>query len=298
MRKRIRPTVKPEGIPSLISFYQVKALRLTYTGELILRGLQDFKTQKQISWDIGVTPSAVSQQVKRLVKLGLYHPPNLRKTGKILNSTARGGQEQSLNVRWRSLKWKIDTSYKWPFDVSALNSVSKVKYLTRYHKGRKVRFNIGRFNSSIEIEAGFSGGNTEQEIKRNHDALAIETYDWLVQQYPGLEVATGGRQAYEVNREGELEVAALRMFAQSEIERHGTGPILYGSPPIAKVDQSRGYPEFQLLLGNLATKGELTEIRQELKETTAALKDLTLTLKELVLGSRKPPERPGLGDYR
>jgi len=293
---RNRQRTKPEGVPPLISFYQVKHFNLTFTGELILKGLADFKTQKQIAADLGITSSAVSQQVKRLVKLGLYHPPNIRKTEKILNSTARGGKEPSLDVRWRSLKWTIDTSYKWPFDVSALNSVSKVKYLHRYYKGRKVRFNIGKYKASVEIEAGYSGGNTEEEIKRTHDGLALETYDWLVQQYRGLEAATGGRFAYEVNREGEIQVTALRMFAKTEIEKHGTGPIYYGTPPIAKVDQSRGYPEFQLLLSNLATKGELSEVKQELAETTAALKDLTATLKELTLGSVKPPERPGLGD--
>ena len=288
MRKRKQDLT---GIPNLFTFTKVKQNSLTITGASVLRLLPEHYNQTQIAVKIGTSKQVVHYWVRKLEKLGLWINP---KTKKVKQIEAGGVPIPPFDVRFRSLKWILSKPVKLPFDDRTFNNgleqrIWKVKDCL-------VRVNLGSQGGySLEIEAGYCGGNSPDECNHKHDSKCLRLFEWLSEHFSDLKEYSG---KYTVNRPGELQVLAFNEQAKQILEARGGGVVKLGNPPIAKIDQSRGYPEFQLLLENLATKQEINqilEIQKQQLELTQQTNELTKQTNELfreLLGNVRKIEKP------
>jgi hypothetical protein len=114
----------------------------------------------------------------------------------------------------------------------------------------------------------------------------------LSEHYPELKQAAG---PLEIRRGGELALNKLRGVAANALANSGAA-IIKGDG--FKVDKSRGWPELQVFFDDYAKKQDITSLMDLIAKQTLAINDLATNLKDLIEISRKPPERPGLGDHR
>jgi len=227
---------------------------LTYTALLTLFWKSQGLTQKAISKQLGISPAAVSKQVKRLKEKGLLVIPEKPKR---LTATAGGGFVLPFDVRFRSLKWKLTHPVNIPYDGRQVNSGVETQIWKV--KGSTIRQNIGKRQYSLEIECGYTEGNSMAEVVRRHDEEALNVYDWLAQHYPEL-AKESARFGYEVNRKGEITIPQMKEFAEKWLETH---PRLDAG--VFKIDDSlKNGGEFQIKLDNLLTKDDIEKLEARL----------------------------------
>lgn len=305
--KHILPDQNQKRLTEYLTFTEVKLRRkcLTPTDVSILNALKRGDTQKTIAERLSITRSAVCQRVKKLANAGFIIPP---KTPKSKLPYARGAHPELYDVRWRSLKWKLAHQVKLPYDgePKELNGLTQTAWKVKH---ALIRQNTGKNAFSLEIEAGFQGGRSLNECERKHDEQARAVYRWLCDHFPELAQNSGGEHAYEINRPGELNIRALKSFAERVRKERGGGVVLFGEPPVAKADDSlKNGGELQFLLGNIASKKELADMGARMGKMESALtiiakanveqKDILSRLagaleKLLGLSGAKPEQPPG-----
>jgi biotin operon repressor len=247
--------------------------------------------QKAISEQIGCSPANVNKVMKRLREKGLLVKPH--KAGRLIG-TAGGGYSLPIDVRFRSLKWKLAHSVNMPSDESMVNS--GVRTAIWHVKGSTVRQNIGKNTCSLEIECGYTEGSSMKEVARKHDEEALNTYDWLCEHYPELKEASV-RLGYELNRKGEITVPQLKEFAEEWLKAHPRLDI-----GIFKIDDSlKNGGEFQIRLDYLMTQEDVEQLREGMRrELRDFAKFFAAELKDAIAGKpeQDAPSKPYEGgDY-
>ena len=269
------------GIAPLTSYFTGQTLCFTITGTRVLQLYNEGVPQTTIAKRIGTTKQAVYYWVRKLRKHGLIHFTNI----------AGGVPIPSFDVRFRYLYRKLSKPVKLPYDKEHFtkgtrHTIWRVRNCTVYcHFG-------DNGENSIEITAGFAGGETKDEAYFKHDQEANNLFIWLSEHYPELKQAAG---PLEIRRGGELALNKLRGVAANALANSGAA-IIKGDG--FKVDQSRGWPELQVFFDDYAKKQDITSLMDLIAKQTLAINDLATNLKDLIEISRKPPERPGLGDHR
>lgn len=276
MRRRRK---KPEGVAPLTDYYNVKQNCLTIMGSRVLKLYSEGVPQIEIAKRLGTSRAGIHYWVRKLSKLGLIH----------LTKRTRGAQLPPFDVRWRALYWKLPNPVKLPYDEE--HFTNSVKHQSWSIKNCLIRQHIGPNGSSLEIEAGYSGGRSIDEAILKHDEKAMRLFDWLKQHYPALNEAS----PVEIHKGGEICLNSLRGLAKQALDDSGAS-IIKGSG--FKIDQSRGYPELQVYFDKFATREELNQLAEAVMEMSKTMNEVRETLSELVKYSTKPPERPGSSDYR
>jgi hypothetical protein len=223
---------------------------LSGTAVMILYYSSQGLNQKAIAGQLGCSPANVSKIAKKLRNRGLLiHPKKMQG----LTQTAGSGFALPFDVRFRSLKWKLTHPVNMPYDERVVKS--GVTFNTWQVKGSTVRQNIGKSQYSLEIECGYTEGNSMKEAARKHDEEALNTYDWLCEHYPELKQASV-RLGYEKNRRGEFTIPQMKEFAEEWLKNHGRLDA-----GIFKIDDSlKNGGEFQIKMDNLLTVDDIEKL--------------------------------------
>ena len=278
------------GIRPLSTYMKVCQPKMVDKSDvLVLKGLQEGKTQSQLAKELGTSRQAISKRVKKLRTLILVDPSRL---------TTHAGSTNlpPYDVRFRSLRWQLTEHIQLPFDGKAVDMAHGVKLFTWSIKGNLIRYYKGLHTFSLEIECGRATGNSRDDCFRKHDEEALNLFRYVAQKYPQLSQATHEHD-YTINRTGEFCVNELNNLAEVLLDKQGGGTVRIGD--IIKFDKSRGYPEAQFLK-DVAFKSDLAPIAAELAETKQAILalgerqvEMTTTMKELVkILTPKKPEPP------
>lgn len=263
----------------LTLFQKCQPSGLTSTAILTLFYSSQGLHPSAIARQLGCSRSNVSKVMKRLKNKGLLIQP---KNGRRLTLNTGGGHfgKKSnsyvvpFDIRFRSLKWKLTHPVNLPYDESRVNN--GVFQATWRIKNSTVRMNYGKNTYSIEIECGYTEGESIEEVYRKHDEEALNVYDWLCQHYPEL-AKVSVRLGYEVNRKGEVSIPQLKELAEKWLETH---PRLNAG--IFKIDDSlKNGGEFQINLNSFATQDDFEKLRAEICATNQNITKLSEILKEL-----------------
>lgn len=216
---------------------------LTSTRESVLELTRQGKYQAQIARQLGISPSAVSQHIRKLAEHGYIDKP-------IKQPTTRGGYAHPLDVRWRSLKWNLAKPVELKHDEQRF--LSGVLLSTWRVKEATITTNYGKKRYSLEITCGLTEGDSVDEVTRRHDEKCLAVFRWVAEHFPELKQATN-EYAYTVNRVGEVNVKPLKPYAEEYIGRHGRLRT-----EAYKIDDSlKNGGELQLLLQGIATKTDI-----------------------------------------
>jgi DNA-binding Lrp family transcriptional regulator len=255
----------------LTLFQRTLPFGLSGTAIMVLFYSSQGLNQKAISEQLGCSPANVCKIIKKLKNRGLLIQPKKRDR---LTQTARSPLGMNLDVRFRSLKWKLTNPIEMPSDETVVNC--GVTFKTWYIKDSTVRLNIGKKQYSLEIEAGYTEGNSMQECTRKHDEQCLYTYDWLCQHFPEL-AKVSNRLGYEVNRKGEITIPQMKELAEKWLETH---PRMDAG--IFKIDDSlKNGGEFQIKLDNIITKDDLKSLEAKIDASVGVMSKLSESISGL-----------------
>jgi DNA-binding transcriptional ArsR family regulator len=241
----------------------IKQKHLTSTRKSILELSKEGMYPAQIARHLGISPSAVSQQITKLAELGYIDKP-------VKQESTRGGYAHPLDVRWRSLKWNLAKPVELKHDEQRF--LSGVLLSTWRVKEATITTNYGKKRYSMEITCGLTEGDTIDEVCRRHDEKCLAVFRWVAEHFPELKQVTN-EYAYTINRMGEVNIKPLKPLAEEYIQKHGR--LRVGA---YKVDDSlKNGGELQGILKDMVMKSDFASLRAEIRDFK---EQMIATLKE------------------